>query len=409
MIAKIKSIAEEYPHSFWVMMLGLFIDQIGGNLIYPFFALYVTSRFGVGLTEVGVLLGAMSAGGIVGGLIGGWLTDRIGRKKIILFGLLISGLFSMVIIFIDRFELLVGVGLLVGLLGNMSGPAYNAMMADIIPEEKRVSAFGVLRVVYNLTVAIGPLIGGFIADYSYQWLFVGDAVTSAATFLIVLKMLPESKPAISEQEAEGNGEPEKGYRHILNDTNYIFLLACMMLMFAVMMQMMSTLSIYMRDVHGFPNKYYGYILSLNATMVVIMQFWISRRMEKYPPLVGMVIGAVFATIGYTMFGFIDSIWMFALAMVILTIGEMIIDPLSQALAAKFAPAEMRGRYMAALHFSLSLSSLITPYLAGLLIDNYQPRWIWYTCGIVGALAIIGFTILRIRLKSVELQKSPTAS
>jgi MFS family permease len=383
------------------MMMGMFIDQIGGNLIYPFFALYVTAKFGVGLTQVGILLGAMTAGGIAGGLIGGWLTDKIGRKIIILFGLLVSGLFSITIIFIQRFELLIGVGLLVGLLGSMSGPAYNAMMADIIPEEKRVSAFGVSRVVFNLTVAIGPLIGGYIADYSYNWLFIGDAITSAVTFLLVLKMLPESKPSIALESTEperGNGG---GYMRILKDKNYIFLLICMMLMFAVMMQMLSTLSVYMRDVHSFPNKYYGYILSLNATMVVMMQFWVSRKMEKLPPLIAITIGAVFATIGYTMFGFIDSIWMFALAMAILTIGEMIIDPLSQALAAKFAPMEMRGRYMAALHFSLSISNLFTPYLAGLVIDNYEPRWIWYTCGIVGSMAILGFTSLYLHTRNIK--------
>lgn len=396
MIPKIKAIRDEYPRSFWVMMLGMFIDQIGGNLIYPFFALFVTANFGVGLTQVGILLGAMTAGGIAGGLIGGWLTDKIGRKIIILFGLLVSGLFSVTIIFIHRFELLIGVGLLVGLMGSMSGPAYNAMMADIIPEEKRVSAFGVLRVVYNLTVAIGPLIGGYIADYSYNWLFIGDAVTSAATFLIVLKMLPESKPSVSMETTERVHENGGGYLRILKDKNYISLLVCLMLMFAVMMQMMSTLSVYMRDVHSFPNKYYGYILSLNASMVVLMQFWVSRKMEKQPPLIAIIIGAIFATIGYTMFGFIESIWMFALAMVILTIGEMIIDPLSQALAAKFSPAEMRGRYMAALHFSLSLSNLATPYLAGLVIDNYEPRWIWYTCGIVGSIAILGFAGLHLR-------------
>ncbi len=401
MISKIIAIREEYPRSFWVMMMGMFIDQIGGNLIYPFFALYVTAKFGVGLTQVGILLGAMTAGGIAGGLIGGWLTDKIGRKIIILFGLLVSGLFSITIIFIHRFELLIGVGVLVGLLGSMSGPAYNAMMADIIPEEKRVSAFGVSRVVFNLTVAIGPLIGGYIADYSYNWLFIGDAITSAATFLLVLKMLPESKPSIALESTErerGNGG---GYMRILKDKNYIFLLICMMLMFAVMMQMLSTLSVYMRDVHSFPNKYYGYILSLNATMVVLMQFWVSRKMEKLPPLIAITIGAVFATIGYTMFGFIDSIWMFALAMAILTIGEMIIDPLSQALAAKFAPAEMRGRYMAALHFSLSISNLFTPYLAGLVIDNYEPRWIWYTCGIVGSMAILGFTSLYLHTRNIK--------
>ena len=391
------------------MMLGMFIDQLGGNLIYPFFALYVTARFKVGLTEVGMLLGAMTAGGIIGGLIGGWLTDKIGRKNIILFGLLISGLFSIVIIFINRFELLFAVGLLVGLLGSMSGPAYQAMLVDIIPESNRNSAFGMVRVVFNLTVAIGPLIGGFISDYSYNWLFIGDAVTSAITFLIVLKFLQETKPEeASETVSEDAPTGKRGYLDILKDKDYIFLLGCLMLIFAVMMQMLSTLSVYMRDVHAFPNKYYGYILSLNAIMVVVMQFWVSRRSEKLPPLIAMIIGAVFSTFGYALFGFVEGIWMFAVAMAILTIGEMIIDPMSQTLAAKFSPPDMRGRYMAALHFSLSLSNLFTPYLAGLVIDNYEPKWIWYTCGIVGIIAIFGFLILHYRLKSRGIQAKVVA-
>ena len=73
------------------------------------------------------------------------------------------------------------------------------MLADILPENKRSSGFGVLRVVYNLTVAIGPLIGGFISDSSYNWLFIGDAITSAITFFIVLKLLDETLPEKSSE------------------------------------------------------------------------------------------------------------------------------------------------------------------------------------------------------------------
>lgn len=73
--------------------------------------------------------------------------------------------------------------------------------------------------------------------------------------------------------------------------------------------------------------------------------------------------------------------------------------MSQTIAPKFAPADMRGRYMAALYFSLSISNLATPYLAGLVIDTYEPRWTWYTCGIVGIVAILGFLVLHFRTKS----------
>ena len=397
---KIRSTFSEYPKSFWVMMLGMFIDNLGGNLIYPFFTLYVTAKFGVGLSTVGLMLGAQTAGRVLGGIVGGGLADRYGRKNLILFGLLVSGLFSTVIIFVNQFYLLFLVAVTAGFLGSMSGPAYQAMMADILPEDKRSSGFGVLRVVYNLTVAIGPLIGGFISDFSYNWLFFGDAITSAITFFIVLKLLEETLPEklSAQEEAERKSDKIglKGYLQVLRDRDYVMLLGFLMLTFAVMMQMMSTLSVYMRDVQGFPNRYYGYILSLNAIMVVVMQFSVTRQADKMKPLVALAIGAAFSTFGYTMFGFVDGLLPFALAMAILTIGEMVINPLSQTLAAKFAPMDKRGRYMAALNLSTTLSYLATPYLAGLVIDNYDPHWVWYACGIVGSVAILGYIWLHFR-------------
>ena len=402
---KIRSTISEYPKSFWVMMLGMFIDNLGGNLIYPFFTLYVTTRFGVGLSTVGLMLGAQTAGRVLGGIVGGGLADRYGRKNLILFGLLVSGLFSTVIIFVNQFYLLFLVAVTAGFLGSMSGPAYQAMMADILPEDKRSSGFGVLRVVYNLTVAIGPLIGGFISDFSYNWLFIGDAITSAITFFIVLKLLEETMPekltAQEEEERKSDKIGLKGYLQVLKDRDYVLLLGFLMLTFAVMMQMMSTLSVYMRDVQGFPNRYYGYILSLNAIMVVVLQFSVTRQADKMKPLVALAIGAAFSTFGYAMFGFVDGLLLFALAMAILTIGEMVIDPLSQTLAAKFAPVDKRGRYMAALNLSNTLSYLATPYLAGLVIDNYDPHWVWYACGIVGSVAILGYIWLHFRTERTQ--------
>ena len=390
MFRSILTTIAEYPRPFWVLMLGLFIDQLGGNFIYPFFALFVTSRFGVGLTEVGLMHGTMSAGGIIGGLIGGWMADRYGRKILMLFGLLVSGLFSTAIIFIKTFDMLFVAAALVGLFGNISGPAHQAMMADILPDNKRASGFGIMRVVFNLTVAFGPLIGGLAADRSFNLLFIGDAITSAITFFVLLKYLPESKPANVEKVNHERKQNFRGYSAVLRDRRYLLTLIMIMLSFAVLMQMLSTLSVYMRDVHGFPNKYYGYLLSVNATMVVLLQFWISRQTEKVPPLVAMAIGSIIAAVGYGMFGFVQGITLFAAAMFILTFAEMIIDPMSQTIAAQFAPQDQRGRYMATLGLSISISNLFTPYIAGLLIDNYNPNWIWYTCGIIGITTSLGY-------------------
>jgi MFS family permease len=85
MFKKIESIYQEYPRVFWLVMLGMFIDQLGGALIYPFFGLYITSKYAVGMTEVGILFSIIAVTSLFGSLIGGAVTDKFGRKGIILF------------------------------------------------------------------------------------------------------------------------------------------------------------------------------------------------------------------------------------------------------------------------------------------------------------------------------------
>jgi MFS family permease len=188
------------------------------------------------------------------------------------------------------------------------------------------------------------------------------------------------------------------------------MLGFLMLTFAVMMQMFSTLAVYMRDIGGFPNKYYGYIISLNAVMVVSMQFWVSRKTEKWPSMIAMAIGAAFSTLGYFLFGFAKGILFFAVSMAILTVGEMILAPISQSIAAKFSPPDLRGRYMAVNRFAMSLSNIVTPSLAGLVIDNYDPRWIWYVCGIVGSIAVAGYYYLHVKARNrLDTTEQPATS
>ena len=89
---RVNTIYKEYPKQFWIIVGANFIDRIGGGLIYPFFALYITKQFQVGMTEVGVLFALFSISDLIGNMIGGALTDFLGRKTMIIFGLIVSAL-----------------------------------------------------------------------------------------------------------------------------------------------------------------------------------------------------------------------------------------------------------------------------------------------------------------------------
>ncbi|MGE5462736.1 MAG: MFS transporter, partial [Syntrophothermus sp.] len=95
MINSLKRTYNEYPQLFWIVVGTLFIDSLGSTLLFPFFALYITQKFGVGMTQAGVLLGMSSLFGLIGSMLGGALTDRFGRRNLILFGLVFSALSSL--------------------------------------------------------------------------------------------------------------------------------------------------------------------------------------------------------------------------------------------------------------------------------------------------------------------------
>ena len=155
MLSRLKKTHAEFPPLFWIIVVTLFIDSLGSTLLFPFFALYITQKFGVGMTQAGVLLGMSSLFGLIGSVVGGALTDKFGRRQLILFGLVFSALSSLLFGLASDVRILYFLVVIVGLLSRVSTPAHDAMMADILPPEKRQEAFGITRVVFNYSWIVG--------------------------------------------------------------------------------------------------------------------------------------------------------------------------------------------------------------------------------------------------------------
>jgi MFS family permease len=401
MFSKLQKAYNDYPRLFWIVVGISFVDRVGGTLLFPFFALYITQKFGVGMTEAGILLGIMSAFGLVGNLAGGALTDRFGRKQLILFGLVFSALSTLSFGLVNEIRYMYPLVIMVGLIGHVSGPAHDAMIADILPEEKRQEGFGILRVVGNLAWIIGPTIGGFVANINFFYLFVIDAVISCLVALMFFRMLPETKPQVHAeahmQEQESILQTVIGYRVVLVNFAFMAFLIANMLMLIVYQQMYGTLSVFLRDVHNIDPQRYGLLMTTSAITVVLFQFMVSRWLRGRAPFLMMAFGTVFYMIGFAMFGFVSVFWLFAAAIVVITIGEMIVVPVSQGLAANFAPADMRGRYMAIFGLSWAIPSTIGPGAAGYILDNFNPNLLWYIGGALCALSVLAYWGLHVSI------------
>ena len=393
-------IYREYPRDFWMMILVNFVDRLGGSLLFPFFALYITKKFNVGMTEVGGLFAVFFLSGFIGAFPGGALTDRFGRKGIIIFSLIATSFSTLFMGFVNEFQFFLVVAFVSGIFTDVGGPAYEAVFMDMLPEEKRASGFGIRRVAFNLAVVLGPVIGGFIAARSYLALFIIDAVVSAIVALLVFLLIPETKPSPTEgQKQESTIETFKGYGQVLRDGRFMAFTFVCLLTWLVYMNMNTTLGVFLRDQYGLPESGYGWIISINAAMVVLFQFPISRQIEKNPPMLMMALGACFIAAGLFLYGFVNTFLLFAVAMAVLTVGEMVTVPIANAVVATFSPEEMRGRYNFVYGNSWGISFAVGPYLAGLIMDNYNPNWLWYACGIIGMIAVVGFLTLHRALQT----------
>jgi MFS family permease len=402
MFEKLQATYDQFPRTFWVVVGTHFIDVIGNTLLNPFFALYVTQKFHVGMTQAGIILATNSVAGIVGSTIGGAMADRYGRRGIILFGLVVSALSGLTLGFVNKFYMFYSLSVFVGLMGSTAQPAHQAMVADILPPEKRSEGFGILRVTANFAWIIGPTIGGFLASFNFLYLFLSDAVISIITALLVFRLLPETKPQLKEKsESESLTQTLRGYTQVFSDHPFLAFIFASILMILVYQQMYSSLSVFLRDVHHVVPQFYGLIMSSSAVTVVLFQFSVSRMVKSYPPFLMMATATFFYMIGFTMYGFVATIPLFILAVVIITIGEMIGMPTSNSLAASFAPEDKRARYMAIFGWTWAVPSMIGPWAAGLVMDNYNPNYIWYIGGVLCVVAILAFYFLHVRLGSRE--------
>jgi MFS family permease len=361
------------------------------------------------MTEVGLVFGLFSVSSVVGSTFGGAMTDRLGRKAMLIFGLVGSASATLVMGLADSLDAFLVSTLFVGLLAHAGGPAQQAMVADLLPSEKRAQGFSVLRVVANLAITVGPAIGGLLAARSYLLLFVCDVLASLTAALFIALTVRETKPEPAAGEIEQTiAQTFKGYGQVLRDTIFVLFILASVLKAVVSMQLITTLPVYLRDLHAVSEQGFGTILSLNAAMVVLFQFPIARWVSRYRPLRVMAGGMVLYALGFGAYGLVSNYALFLVAVAVLTVGEMMTAPTSQSLVSQMAPEHMRGRYMAAYGFSWVIPAAAGPALAGLVMDYGDPRWVWYGTAAVGLVAAGMFLWLQRRSgHSYDLPQQPT--
>jgi predicted MFS family arabinose efflux permease len=234
---------------------------------------------------------------------------------------------------------------------------------------------------------------------------------SVRKLVIALFFLPETKPASAPgAKQETVSQTFAGYGKVFKDVPFIAFIVMSVMTALIYTNFNTTLGVFLRDVHGIPEIGYGYLISMNAVIVVLFQFWVARKLEKFKPMLMVALGTALYGFGFAMYGFTSTYIMFAVAMIVITIGEMVVSPFQQALVASFAPEAMRGRYMAVSGLSWGMAFAIGPYFAVLLLDSASPNLLWVACGILGVVTTVGYVILdKIHHSPAPILTEPSAA
>jgi MFS family permease len=401
------------------LFLGRILASVGFSIVIPFLSLYLHGTRGVPMSAVGGVFFIAALAGAVGQIVGGELSDRRGRKFVLVTSQLIRvvAFFGFGLAVIARapfvvFALLTSVS---AFAGRMFEPPSGAMIADIADGPRRAEYYGVLRIGGNLGWALGPALGGFLAALSYSSLFIIAAcVLLAGAAVMALKVeetSPRHRARTSEATPVSAPVPEVGPPTTLGKYRFqdvvetlrdkVFLRYCLvsLVLFTVTSQLISTLSVYAVEWAGLSKVDLGFLYALNGLMVVFLQFPTVRLTASMRLTSALALGAVLYGIGYGMMGLGGGLAFLSAAMFVTTLGEIVATPPSLNLVANFSGEATRGRYMGIFGLFNSFGWSMGPLVGGVLLDltRGRPMVLWGTITGIAFLAAAGFLDVRRRI------------
>jgi MFS family permease len=365
------------PGAAWILFGGTFLNRFG-SFVLTFLVLYLTRR-GFSPAEAGIAVAAYGGGSLAAAAVGGVLADRLGRRRTIALSMFGSATTMMLLSQARPLWLVAALVGVAGLTAETYRPASSALLADIVPEERRVTAYALYRLAINAGFAAGPAVAGLLAERSFFFLFVVDAATSAAFGTIALIALPEGTR--SDRAAERRGEAR---RAMLADRGFLLFLVATVAGALVYLQSTTTFPLHVRD-SGLSEAAYGLLISLNGALIVLIELPITAFTGRLPAREVIAAGFLVVGVGFGLTSLAHSLPALAATVVVWTLGEIIGAPVGNAYVVGLAPQRLRGRYMGAVVMTYAVSFVIGP-AAGAAVYGWSPSALWVGCAILGVVA-----------------------
>ena len=372
----------------WWLALVSFVNR-AGTMILPFLSKYLKEDLGFSYGEVGWIMVFFGVGSMIGSWLGGKLTDKIGFYKVMIWSLLITGFLFIGLQYVKTFWAFCISMLFIMSIADMFRPAIFVSLNTYSKIENRTRSLTLIRLAINLGFVVGPTVAGIIIISSgYDLLFWIDGLTCILAILLFRLLIKPKKSVAAEPHKEGKLERQS--ISVFKDKPYWIFLGISFLMGMIFFQLFTTMPLYHKEQYNLTELHTGLLFFLNGLMIVVLEmpmvYWIEQKIVDVTKLI--LISSVLMALSFFVLLFDTWSGILVIGMILITIGEMIGFPYTNAFAMKRAKTGNEGRYMALYTMSFSLAHIVGPKLGLDIIAKYGYNVNFMMVGIFGLLSVV---------------------
>lgn len=402
-----------------IRLFGEALMNITFWMFFPFLTIYFADAFGKG--RAGLLLVLSQGLSVFANLLGGYCADRFGRKRMMVLSSLGQGVCFIIFSLANSPWIGFIAFAFVGFFSSIYWPASQAMIADVVEEKERSNVFAVFYTSINIAVVVGPLLGAiFYTQYFSQLLFICGSICIALS-LVLAKWTRETVPPQMANEEDNEKwysfllKQFKDYGIIFKDKVFLLFIIAGVLVSQTFMQLDLLFPVYIKDVvHNQSllsigswdfrvggEQAYGIILAFNGLLVALLTVVVTKWMTKYVEKNVFILSSIMYAISVIVFGQTHWIWGLIFAMVIFTMGELMVAGVQQSFISRISPEHMRGQYFAAASLRYTFGKTIAPISIPLTV------WVGYewTFFILFLLALLSSALYWMMFSIMESKKT----
>ena len=377
------------PKEVWWLGLVLLVNR-SGTMVIPFLTVYLTGR-GFTLGEAGFVMGVFGCGSILGGYLGGWLSDRFGFFRVQLTSLLLNGILFITLGFMHQLWQFALCIFALSSFGDAFRPANAAAIAAYSSEENRTRCYSLNRLATNLGWAVGPAVGGILASYNYHLLFWTDGITCmlAGVLLYFLFSFKKKAPEVKKEATikEGNLSAYKDFHYLKG--LFFLLLICI-----CFFQLFSMIPVFYKNNIHLPESQIGLMMGLNGLIIAVVEMVLVYKIEnRRQSTIYMAFGSFLVGLSFLLLTIAPVLAVALTGIIVITFGEMFLFPFTNAFWVSRSQRHNRGQYAALYTMTFALAQVLAPTIAAQIAFHFSFLTLFHFNFILCALGSIGFYFL----------------